>query len=433
MKGIIKNRKEMQSFVMPKASYELSCKRTYSAMIAVIWSHSMFSQYRGFLTHFPFVGKIIAPFIISVIILLLMIANYRQTRKNYAPMDFTFFIFAIGIFLLNYLVFPENEKVLNDYASPYLIGTLPFFFAGIVFDVDERTEKTIYWTSVFDLLVLAAYYLLYVQETSYSGETKIMEDMMGPAYAALPFILIIIRKLFIKFDILSLILTILGFLFLLSFGTRGPVACLLVFVLAYHLLLKMYKRPVLVISIIALVGVLLFINIDAILGFLFHIILKLGMGTRVLEYAQAVVLLGGQDAADTSILDRQDMMNVASGNFTFFGHGIGSFSRVAHSDYHYSHNIIIDFLIEYGILFGSLLLIGLFVLFYKSWKVSENESGKSFVLVLFCTGFVSLLFSMTYLIKPEFFFALGYCMHYMRKKTPKHAHNKSHIVLATRG
>lgn len=414
---------------MPKARYGLSHNMTYLALIAIIWSQSMFSQYRGFLTHFPFVGDIIAPFIISVVILLLMIATYRQTRKNYAPVDLMFFILAIGIFLLNYLVFPVNEKVLNDYASPYLLGTLPFFFAGVVFDVDERTEKTIYWTSVFDLLVLAAYFLLYVQDTSYSGETEIMEDMMGPAYAALPFILIIIRKLFTKFDILSLILSIFGFLFLLSFGTRGPVACLLVFVLVYLLLLKKYKRPILMMSIIALVGLLIFIYIDAILEFLFPIMLKLGMGTRIIEYAQAVVLLGGQDAADTSILERQDMMNAAFGNFTFFGHGIGSFSRVAHSEYHYSHNIVIDFLIEYGSLFGSLLLLGVIALFYKSWKASENEAEKSFVLLLFCTGFVSLLFSLTYLIKPEFFFALGYCMHYIRKKKPKHSRKTSHLAL----
>ena len=419
---------------MSKASAGSSHNMTYLAMIAIIWSQSMFSQYRGFLTHFPFVGEIIAPFIISVVILLLMIATYRQTRNNFAPIDMMFVTLALGIFLLNYLIFPVNEKVLNDYASPYLLGTLPFFFAGVVFDVDERTEKTIYWTSVFDLLVLAAYFLLYVQDTTYSGETEILEDMMGPAYAALPFILIIIRKLFTKFDFFSLILSIFGFLFLLSFGARGPVACLLVFVLAYLLLLKKYKRPVLVISIIILVGFFVIINLNTILEFLFPIMIKMGMGTRILDYAQAIILMGGgQGEADTSILERQDMINAAFGNFTFFGHGIGSFARVAHSDHSYSHNMIIDFIVEYGWFLGTILILFVFGLFFKSWKISKTDAEKSFVLVLFSTGVVSLLFSHTYLIKPEFFFALGYCMHYIRKKKPKHSHNISHAALAKAG
>lgn len=391
----------------------------YLIMIAIIWSLSMFSQYRGFITHFPIIGDLIAPFILSVVILLLILATLPQTKKNFAPADLSFIIIVLGVFLLNYLLFSENEKMLNYYASPFLLGTLPFFITGVVFDVDERTERVIYWTSVFDLLVLAAYFLLYVQDVSYSGETEIMDDMMGPAYAALPFILIIIRKLLTKFDYLSLILSVFGSLFLLSFGTRGPIVCLLVFVLTHLLLLKKYKKPLLMMAIFIAVGAIIIINLNAILEFLFPIMLKLGMGSRILEYAQAMILYGAEEASDTSILERQDMINAAFGNFVFFGHGIGSFPRIAHSDYMYSHNIIIDFLIEYGSLFGTLLLIGILWLFIKSWRVSETEAEKSFVLVLFCMSFVSLLFSLTYLIKPEFFFALGYCMHYIRKKSPK--------------
>ena len=391
----------------------------YEFLIAIIWSFSMFSQYRGFITHIPIVGNLIAPFILSVIILLLMIATLHQTKKNFAPVDLSFIIIALGIFLLNYLLFPANEKMLDYYASPFILGTLPFYITGVVFDVDERTERIIYWTSVFDLFVLALYYLLYVQNVSYSGETEIMDDMMGPAYAALPFILVVIRKLFVKFDFLSLFLSIFGFLFLLSFGTRGPIACLLVFVLAYLLFLKKFKRPLLMIPLFVVVGFIIINNLNAILELLSPVMDKLGMGSRVIDYVQAMILYGAQEASDVSILERQEMINVAFENFAFLGHGIGSFPLISHSDHMYSHNIIVDFLIEYGSLFGPLMLIGVLWLFIKSLRITDTEAGKSFVLLLFCTSFVSLLFSLTYLIKPEFFFALGYYMHYIRKKSDK--------------
>jgi hypothetical protein len=316
---------------------------------------------------------------------------------------------------MNYVFFPNNEIMLNEYAPKFLAGALPFYIAGVIFNLDETTERVIFWSSVGGLFILVAYYLLYVQNAAYSGETEVLEDMMGPAYAALPFILVIIRKLLTKFDFLSLALSVFGFIFLLSFGARGPIACLLVFVVGYLLFFKHYSKPVLTKGLFIVIGLLCFVFINDIMEFLVPVMEALGMGTRIIDFVLAVAMFGADDAMDTSILERQDMFSVGLDYVNVTGHGIGSFASVTHSVHSYSHNIIVDFFIEYGIIIGPLLLFLILRLFVRGWRCSKIEAEESFLLIMFSIGFVSLLFSLTYLMKYEFFFAIGYCVHVIRQ------------------
>lgn len=387
----------------------------YLALIALLWCQSLFEHFRGFITHVPIIGEAIAPIAIPLLTLLLILLSLRNTKNFFSVTDFVFIVIVLSIYLFNYLVFPVNEKVLLQYALPFLAGALPFYIVGIVFNLDEKTERIVYWSSVGGLFILVAYYLLYIQNATYSGETEVLEDMMGPAYAALPFILIIIRKLLTKFDILSLALSIFGFIFLLSFGSRGPIACLLVFVIGYLLFFKKYSRPFLTKFLFLAIGILCFVYINDIMEFLSPVMEALGMGTRIIDFVLAVTMFGADDAMDTSILERQDMFSVGMNYVNLTGHGIGSFGAVSNSGYSYSHNIIVDFLVEYGLIIGTFFLLSIMGLFIKGWNCSKTEAEKSFLLVMFSIGFVSLLFSLTYLIKYEFFFAIGYCVHVIRQ------------------
>lgn len=387
----------------------------YLLLIALLWNQSLFEHFRGFLTHVPFVGEILAPFIIPIFTLVLIILSLPTVRSFLKIGDLLFLVFVISVFVMNYVFFPSNEIMLNEYAPKLLAGALPFYIAGVLFNLDETTERVIYWSSVGGLLILVAYYLLYIQNAAYSGETEVLEDMMGPAYAALPFILIIIRKLLTKFDILSLVLSVFGFIFLLSFGARGPIVCLLFFLVGYLLFFKKYSKPVFTKGLFLLTGILCFVFINDIMEFLSPIMEALGMGTRIIDFILAIAMFGADDAMDTSILERQDMFSVGMEYVNITGHGIGSFASVTNSVHSYSHNIIIDFLIEYGIIIGPLFLFLIIRQFIKGWICAKHESERSFILIMFCIGFLSLLFSLTYLIKYEFFFAIGYCVHVIRE------------------
>lgn len=391
----------------------------YLVLIALLWNQSLFEHFRGFLTHVPFVGEVLAPYIIPIITLVLIVVSLPIIGRFLKAGDFLFLVLVISVFIMNYVFFPNNELMLNEYAPKFLAGALPFYIAGVIFKLDETTERVIYWSSVGGLFILVAYYLLYIQNAAYSGETEVLEDMMGPAYAALPFILVIIRKLLTKFDFLSLALSVFGFIFLLSFGARGPIACLLFFVVGYLLFFKRYSKPVLTKGLFIVIGLLCFVFINDILEFLSPIMEALGMGTRIIDFVLAIAMFGADDAMDTSILERQDMFRVGLDYVNVTGHGIGSFASVTHSVYSYSHNIIVDFLIEYGIIIGPLLLLLILRLFVRGWLRSKSEAEKSFILIMFCIGFVSLLFSHTYLIKYEFFFAIGYCVHVSREAKRK--------------
>lgn len=388
----------------------------YIFLVALIWSMSLYGHLRGFLTHLPFIGEEEVLFVIPTIVLGLIIVTLPYTHKLVSIIDFLFILIVCAIYGLNYFIFPENEVMLDKYSSQFLAGTLPFFFLGVIFNLDEETERVIYWVSIANLFILTVYYLLYIQGVGYSGDTSIGSDMMGPSYSALPFVLILVRKMLSRFDWLSFFASVIGCILILSFGTRGPLVCLLTYSLVYLMLLKKYQFPLLSKTLILALGVVCVVFLNELFVLFSPIIEALGMSSRILDYFQSIMLYGDSGITDASIEGRLKMISSLVDNIGFLGHGIGSFSNITNFGFAYSHNIVVDFLIEYGWAGGSLLIIIIWYLYIKSWIVSKTEEGKSFILVLFCMSFMHLLFSHTYLIVPELFFALGYCVHVIREE-----------------
>ena len=79
-----------------------------------------------------------------------------------------------------------------------------------------------------------------------------------------------------------------------------------------------------------------------------------------------------------------------------------------------AHRIDIDFLFSFGVIFGSALLFILFVLIVKAF-IESNKTEKGFLLILFCSSIVKLMFSGLYLFDTLFFLMLGFCISSIRK------------------
>lgn len=384
--------------------------RYYLILLAILWAQPLYEHLRGFFTHIPVIGLHVASYIMPAIILFFALKCVSSLRHFINIWDIAFYIIVGIVYMFNYIDFPENSAVLDIYASGFFLTVLPFYFAGVVFELNDESERVMYYVSISALIILAAYYLLYVQSGSYSGKTEIRTDMMGASYAALPFFLFILRKLFLKFNVLDLGISIAGFVFLLSLGTKGPIVCILVFIAGYMLFMNELSKTRISLFLIVL---LLIYNIDVIFEWLSNFLGKTGMSIRVVEY----FMLGEGMSDDASTVARLTMGEQLLSEVTATGNGVGSFVTKAGV---YSHNIIYDMLFEYGFILGSVMLIVIFGLFGAGWKRSHTVSNKSFVLLLFCISIIHLMVSHTYLILPEFFFAIGYCVHVIRNsKSPK--------------
>lgn len=82
----------------------------------------------------------------------------------------------------------------------------------------------------------------------------------------------------------------------------------------------------------------------------------------------------------------------------------------------YSHNIILEFLISYGWIFGTLLIVAIFAIFFVGLKKAQTTEQRVFVMLLFCSGILKLMVSGTYLNEYYLFFMIGYCISMIRAK-----------------
>ena len=83
----------------------------------------------------------------------------------------------------------------------------------------------------------------------------------------------------------------------------------------------------------------------------------------------------------------------------------------------YPHNMFLEILCQYGIVFGSLLIITMLVITVIALlKSRKNTRSFTFGLMLVSIVFVKLMISSTYTIEPLLFFMMGYFVLILRKK-----------------
>jgi len=93
------------------------------------------------------------------------------------------------------------------------------------------------------------------------------------------------------------------------------------------------------------------------------------------------------------------------------GYGIAGDRALVSS---YSHNLLLELLVSFGIPAGSVVFVCIVVIILNGYKKAADRQIKDLVLMLFCSSFVKLLVSSSYLLEPLFFLLMGVCVKQMR-------------------
>ena len=256
----------------------------------------------------------------------------------------------------------------------------------------------------------AFYELLYAQSASYTGEVNTSEYNMGLAYSILPHVLMVSWMALKNVKIYSIIPMVLGLMLLLSFGTRGPVICAIVFIAIYLLFIRpsKYQKTMRIVTISLAVFAVSFLN--QFMLFMQMLTFQLGMSTRIFEkyFEGELETSSGRDYI------RETLLRELVTDNPLYGHGIlGSYPYVNT----YPHNIVLDFLFSFGWILGiALLLSVLYVIIRMLIKYSQNEISKTFGILLVVSSILSLCFSSTFVDDAMFFMLLGYCINSLRKQ-----------------
>lgn len=151
-----------------------------------------------------------------------------------------------------------------------------------------------------------------------------------------------------------------------------------------------------------------FVYLEQISYFFFNLISAFGMSARIFEK-----VIEGTFLVDESRMENywKPLLEIIK-NESFFGYGIGG-DRVV-GGVIYAHNIVLELLISFGIVFGTILFIWISTHIFRGFKHSADATSRNMVLVLICSGFVPLFVSGTYLTATSFFLLLGFCTRNIR-------------------
>lgn len=374
----------------------------YNAVFLILWGTILLGYWRGVNNHIPILGKMTDELeccIVSFPILL----SFSKLLKRIKLTDHMFVFGCLLLYMLNFFFYPQNEDVLIRRWFNFSVLTVPFYYIGVVLDI-KKFIKPFYYVSTTAVLVCAFYELFYAQSTSYSGDVSTSDYNMDAAYNLLPHVLMVSWQALKQISWLKIAVMLLGLLMLLSFGTRGPVICAIMFIAIYLLFIRpsRYQKTMRIIIIAISIYAISFLN--EFMLFMQVFTYQIGMSTRIFDkYLEG-------DLDDSSGRNRisETVIRELSADNSIFGHGIlGSYKYVGT----YPHNIVLDFLFSFGWFFGTFLLILILFLIVKMLRACRyDETQLVFGILLVIGSILKMCFSGTFIDDTIFFFLLGYCV-----------------------
>lgn len=380
----------------------------FNAVYLIVWGSVLLGYWRGINNHLPILGTMTDE-LEWCIVLIPILLSLPKLLKCIKTSDHIFVFACFILYVMNILLYPQNEDVLLERLFNFSILTLPYYYIGVSLDI-KRFYKSFYYISVIAIYMCAFYELLYAQSASYTGEVDTSEYNMGLAYSILPHVLMVSWRALKNLQIYSIIPMILGLVLLLSFGTRGPVICAIVFIAIYLLFIRpsKYQKTMRIVTISLAVFTVSFL--DHFMTFMQMLTFQLGMSTRIFDkYFE-----GEMEASAGRDYIRETLLRELATDNPLYGHGIlGSYMYVNT----YPHNIVLDFLFSFGWILGIALLLSLlYIIIRMLIRYSQNEINMTFGILLVVSSILSLCFSSTFVDDAMFFMLLGYCINSLRKQ-----------------
>lgn len=341
-----------------------------------------------------------------------------------------FWMFGIPlIFLCAFLLsFILNGGALSEasrkYALGFLLWSMPAFCAGIYFSIYKNKEifRRLALFLCFFLFASSVTYLLGIFRQSNSNEESVLLLYQTASYqAALAFGLALFFLVssepgelsrFVK-AALACMIPIL-FITSLAAGGRGGALLCLVYAVLLPLFLKDKRSRFNYLLVCLLLLIVFLILGDAAIGYLLgNTGFEVGLDRILLAFQGGQINWQGSSGRD-EVFEEAIRKFVAA---PFFGYGpFGYYSEVGYPP----HNILLEVLLGFGLL-GSLLWILFACVIWSKIRVISFLKGERVVFVFGVYALVHLMFSVTYLIHPEFWFFLGFCLGVSRLNERKNA------------
>lgn len=344
-----------------------------------------------------FESKILIIVFTLLILLYILFSGRIQVTRNLVLLFLLPLCMIIFKMPFEYPIFHDGINISKDILLSFLtIGISGIIIGSLYFNSSDFIEQG-YKVAWLNFVLIA-----YLPFTKYYSVTNIV-NYMSFGYAMLPTVLFSFMVFVAgRHKRASITLFVFSFLEMLIFGARGALFTLLVFCLFYFLFVsKMsYHKKVLV----TFLAVILIFLLPKILLVLIDVLNQYSISSysiskfsRLLEQESLQEISSGRDALYMAAYDRILQHPI-------FGSPFNACYVDTGMDYY--HNIILDIIVTYGIVFFLVLSVAFFVKLFSLFKF-EDINTKLVLLFIVSVPLGRLLLSSNFWGRPEFWVMLS--------------------------
>lgn len=339
-------------------------------------------------------GNIVQVFSKVVVGILFLFSFGILFRRKLAATIITYLV-ALVVVLGNILLFEGNRIFITEILFPLFFICLPSFLYSLSIKDSEIFREYLKKSSGIVLVIGIVIGIMQL-----IGRINIGSYSMSLGYYMLLPAINYLNEFLERFSIKSILFFSVSIMIIFLFGSRGPVLSILIYFFFYCVIFLKYEKLsykkifiVFTISAIIVFGLIFF---DDLLLALSLVLERFNISSRNIRlFMQNGINLSGREEIYSSIINE-----IVSN--PILGIGLAGDRKVSV----YSHNIFLEILSGFGIIFGAFILISIFVIIVKVLFFRNKEVSKD-GLVWFCIGFVHMLISSSYLIDFRFWIFLG--------------------------
>ena len=399
----------MQSTDIQGSLKQTRAQVIFQVLLFLLWTKdTVWSFAVQVIRRIPIMGQVYE-YVIPAMITVAIIVSLPYLLRKARAFDLLFCIGCIVLVLFSYIFHEENQPYIEDQLLTIIISSIPMYMIGVGCMYDE-CRNVLYWASLTSVIAMLLYQLSLIA----SGDFLRVYNMSA-SYKVLPSMMYLMVWAFTHKKIRHWLVVLVCLALSLSYGTRGPIGAICLFFIVgvcvnvLHTK-RRWEKWVAVLLASGLVFLILWgtplMNLAKWMSEQFS---RYGFTTRIFDF-----IISGEFAYDSGRQMLYDIIVESIGQSPVVGYGIMG-DRVI-LDGKYCHNIALEFWCDFGIVFGSALLIVIGVLVYKALRRTWRTKTFFFIAMLVIMTFVKLMFSNSYLIDAYFFFMMGACVAAVRSQ-----------------
>lgn len=345
----------------------------------------------------------------SIVGIIYIIAIPRVLKRNGLSFFLTYSITTVFI-LFNLLVYPKNRVYIrNEFFYIFFVTVLSFVYSYSIDDSELLYKEMVKASNVIFFIGIVTSLFIIFNDTGYSNMSVDQKYSMSLSYNLLMPSLIFINEFFNKAKLIELIKFLITLFIIILLGARGPIMCIGIFIILRLLKTRsnMTLKKIIIFSLVNVLLFLIFINFEK---FIYNIYMysknNFGMESRTL-YKLIFTDEIGITGRDTIY---KNMISITKENAMF---GVG-FLGDRNYFKPYPHNIFIEILTQFGVIFGGIISLIILVLIVVSIILTQDTEYR-LCIIWISLGIAPLLVSNTYVEFIGFWIMLGQLIKFMKQ------------------